>query len=72
MAITRHVLREFRAKGVPFGSILFKAFRINDLLANAKQPRWVIGGFVTVMSGNGLPRQHSAAATNATYGVIGR
>ncbi|MCV2222679.1 hypothetical protein [Pseudomonas mercuritolerans] len=72
MAITRHVLREFRAKGVPFGSILFKAFRINELLMDAGRPRWVIGGFVTVMSGNGLPRQHSAAATNATYGVIGR
>ncbi|WP_130902153.1 hypothetical protein [Pseudomonas sp. Sample_23] len=72
MAITRHVLSEFRAKGVPFGSILFKAFRINGLLADAGRPRWVIGGFVTFMSGNGLPRQHSAAATNATYGVIGR
>jgi hypothetical protein len=72
MAITRHVLREFRAKRVPFGSILFKTFRIKDLLMDAGRPRWVIGGFVTVMSGNGLPRQHSAAATNATYGVIGR
>jgi len=72
MAITRHVLREFRAKPVPFGSILFKAFRINDLLATAEVLRWVIGSFVTVCSGNGLPRQHSAAATNATYGVIGR
>ncbi|MDM8190669.1 hypothetical protein EVS84_00880 [Pseudomonas koreensis] len=72
MAITRHVLREFRAKPVPFGSILFKAFRINDLLTDDGPPRWVFGGFVTVSSGNGLPRQHSAAATNATYGVIGR
>ncbi|WP_415761849.1 hypothetical protein [Pseudomonas sp. CP4] len=72
MAITRHVLREFRAKPVPFGSILFKAFRINDLLATVELSRWVIGSFVTVSSGNGLPRQHSAAATNATYGVIGR
>ncbi|UST67842.1 hypothetical protein [Pseudomonas moraviensis] len=72
MAITRHVLREFRAKPVPFGSILFKAFRINDLLKGARVPRWVIGGFVTLLSGNGLPRQHSAAATNATYGVIER
>ncbi|WP_130930124.1 hypothetical protein [Pseudomonas sp. Sample_20] len=72
MAITRHVLREFRAKGVPFGSILFKAFRIKDLLVRAGLRRWIPDGFVTVMSGNGLPRQHSAAATNATYGVIGR
>jgi hypothetical protein len=57
---------------VPFGSILFKAFRINDLLAAAELPRWIIGGGAKLMINNDLPRQHSAAATNATYGVIGR